>query len=162
MGVKLPKTNAMRLLDAAKMEYEERMYDISDELIDGKSVCQKLGLPPEQFYKTLVTRGKSGQLYIFVIPVGSELDLKKAAAVVGEKNIAPVAVRELLALTGYIRGGCSPVGMKKRYITVFDKRMMEQEHLFVSGGRKGLLIGIKPDNLLQVTQGKIADLCSLN
>ena len=113
------KTNAMRMLDRAKVPYQTHTYDHADGKVDGVSVAEKLGQRVEQVYKTLVTRGNGG-FYVFVIPVSKELDLKKAAKAVGEKAVEMIHVNEINKITGYIRGGCSPVGMKKQFPTVFD------------------------------------------
>ncbi|PZP49339.1 MAG: Cys-tRNA(Pro) deacylase [Pseudopedobacter saltans] len=153
-----PKTNAMRMLDKQKIVYKEYAYDIDDGLIDGHSVYKKLGMDPASFFKTLVTRGKDKQIFVFVIPVLEELDLKKAAKSVNEKNVEMLPVKELLAITGYVRGGCSPVGMKKLYTTVFDKSIDGLDEIFVSGGRKGLLMRLQPDDLLKVTEGKTEEI----
>lgn len=153
-----PKTNAMRMLDKQKIAYKEYAYDIEDGLIDGHSVYKKLGMDPDSFFKTLVTRGKDKSIFVFVIPVLEELDLKKAAKSVDEKNVEMLPVKELLSLTGYLRGGCSPIGMKKLYTTVYDSRLDALTEIFVSGGRKGLLMSLSPSDLLQVTDGKTADL----
>lgn len=158
MAKKQPKTNAMRILDAAKISYDEIVYQVDDGLIDGHSVYKKVGMEPDGFFKTLVTRGRSGNLVVFVIPVLAELDLKKAAQAADEKNVEMLHVKDLLANTGYIRGGCSPIGMKKKYTTIYGSQMDHLEKIFVSGGRQGLLIGLKPADLLQVTSGFSADI----
>lgn len=158
MAKKVNKTNAMRILDAQKIAYEELQYNIDDGLIDGHSVYKKLGLAPENFFKTLVTKGKDGLLQVFVIPVLSELDLKKAAKSVGEKNVEMLHVKELLPMTGYIRGGCSPVGMKKLYTTIFDAHIKTLDKVYVSGGRQGLLIGVNPSDLIDIVRAEVADI----
>lgn len=156
--MKQVKTNAMRILDKQKIAYEEIAYDISDGQIDGHSVYKKVGMPAECFFKTLVTRGRDRQLNVFVIPVLAELDMKKAAKAVGEKNVEMLHVKELLPLTGYIRGGCSPVGMKKLFTTVFDAHIHQLDKIFVSGGRQGLLIGLAPKDILKITNAGSADI----
>ncbi len=158
MSKKTLKTNALRLLDAANITYQIHTYTIDDDLIDGASVHQKLGLPPTSFFKTLVARGKTNNFYVFVIPVLEELNLKKAAKAVGEKSIEMIAVKELLTVTGYIRGGCSPVGMKKPYPTIFDSSMENLSEIYVSAGKKGILMQVHPQDLLQITTGTTADI----
>ncbi len=153
-----PKTNAMRILDKSKIAYQMHSYGHEDGLIDGISVARKMGQDPARVYKTLVTQGASRNFYVFVIPVEAELDLKAAARAVGEKNVAMIHVAEINQVTGYIRGGCSPVGMKKQYVTVFDQTCCDKETMFVSGGKIGLQIEIAPDDLISVTSGRTADL----
>lgn len=136
------KTNAMRMLDRAKIAYVLHTYS-PDEGIDGISVARKLGQPEERVYKTLVTKGK-GTHFVFVIPVAAELDLKAAAKAVGEKAVEMIAVKDINKVTGYIRGGCSPVGMKKPFLTVIDETAKSLPAIFVSGGRIGLQMEIDP------------------
>ena len=136
------KTNAMRMLDRAKIAYVLHTYS-PDEGIDGISVARKLGQPEERVYKTLVTKGKSTH-FVFVIPVAAELDLKAAAKAVGEKAVDMIAVKDINKVTGYIRGGCSPVGMKKPFLTVIDETAKSLPAIFVSGGRIGLQMEIDP------------------
>ena len=136
------KTNAMRMLDRAKIAYVLHTYS-PDEGIDGISVARKLGQPEERVYKTLVTKGKSTH-FVFVIPVAAELDLKAAAKAVGEKAVEMIAVKDINKVTGYIRGGCSPVGMKKPFLTVIDETAKSLPAIFVSGGRIGLQMEIDP------------------
>lgn len=152
------KTNAMRMLDRGKVPYTVHTYDHSDGRIDGVSVAAKVGIDPERVYKTLVTRGNSGGHFVFVIPVALELDLKKAARAVGEKSVAMLRVEEINRVTGYIRGGCSPVGMKKRYPTVFDSRAAGLETIVVSGGRIGTQVELDPGALMAATGAKTADI----
>ena len=152
------KTNAMRMLDRGKVPYTVHTYDHSDGRIDGVSVAAKVGIDPEGVYKTLVTRGSSGGYFVFVIPVALELDLKKAARAVGEKSVAMIRVEEINKVTGYIRGGCSPVGMKKRYPTVFDSRALGLETIVVSGGRIGTQVELDPGALMAAVGAKTADL----
>ncbi len=136
------KTNAMRMLDRARIAYVLHTYS-PDEGIDGISVARKLGQPEERVYKTLVTKGKSTH-FVFVIPVAAELDLKAAAKAVGEKAVEMIAVKDINRVTGYIRGGCSPVGMKKPFLTVIDETAKSLPAIFVSGGRIGLQMEIDP------------------
>ena len=152
------KTNAMRMLDRGKVPYTVHTYDHSDGRIDGVSVAAKVGIDPERVYKTLVTRGSSGGYFVFVIPVAPALDLKKAARAVGEKSVAMIRVEEINKVTGYIRGGCSPVGMKKRYPTVFDSRAAGLETIVVSGGRIGTQVELDPGALMAAVGAKTADL----
>lgn len=152
------KTNAMRILEKEKVPYLSHTYDHSDGLIDGVSVAKKLSEPPERVFKTLVTKGASGEHFVFVIPVAKELNLKAAARSVGEKSVAMLRVDEINKVTGYIRGGCSPVGMKKLFRTVFDASALLFETVFVSGGRIGTQVEASPQALLRVTKGASAEL----
>ena len=152
------KTNAMRMLDRGKVPYTVHTYDHSDGRIDGVSVAAKVGIDPERVYKTLVTRGSSGGYFVFVLPVALELDLKKAARAVGEKSVAMIRVDEINRVTGYIRGGCSPVGMKKQYPTIFDRRVEDLPAVVVSGGRIGTQIEVEPAALLRLVGAATADI----
>lgn len=152
------KTNAMRKLDAMKIAYTEHQYDASDGHIDGEAVARKCGLDPDCVFKTLVTQGNDRNFYVFVIPVKEELDLKKCARVAGVKSVEMIHVKDLLKTTGYIRGGCSPVGMKKAFRTFFDETMVLFDTVYVSGGRIGTQIEIRPEDLLSVTDGAYASL----
>ena len=152
------KTNAMRMLDRAKIPYQVHTYTHEDGKIDGVSVAQKLGQDPARVFKTLVTKGASGGHYVFVIPVAEELDLKKAAKSVGEKSVSMIHVAEINPVTGYIRGGCSPVGMKKLFPTVFDRSVEGLPTVMVSGGRIGCQIEAAPGDLLPLVHAKTADL----
>lgn len=151
------KTNALRLLDAAGIPYKTREYDY-----DGKNPC---GVRPEdldaslreRMFKTLVTRGDKTGINVFCIPVSEELDLKKCASAAGDKRIEMVPMKEILGLTGYIRGGCSPVGMKKKYPTIFDETALLYDEIFVSGGQQGLQIELEPQALIDFVDGEIAD-----
>lgn len=145
------KTNAMRMLEKAKITYQFHEYDHEDGAIDGVSVAEKLQQNPDQVFKTLVTQGASRQFYVFVIPVAKELDLKKAAKAVKEKNIAMLPVADLLKTTGYIRGGCSPIGMKKQFVTVVDESAQKQDTIMVSAGRIGAQVQLSPMDLAAVT-----------
>lgn len=155
------KTNAMRMLDRAKVAYTTHSYDHSDGQIDGISVAEKLGQKPEQVFKTLVTQGASRQYYVFVIPVAYELDLKTAARCVGEKSIAMIPVASINKVTGYIRGGCSPIGMKKQYPTVIDASALDQPSMMVSAGKIGAQIEIAPSDLVSVVGAKVQQLIQL-
>ncbi len=156
------KTNAMRMLDRAGIPYGTYHYDHGDGLIDGLSVAAKLGQDPDRVFKTLVTRGTSGGYFVFVIPVALELDLKKAARAVGEKSVAMIHVSEINKVTGYIRGGCSPVGMKKQYPTVFDRRALGLPAVIVSGGRIGTQVEAEPGALMKLVGASSADLTAEN
>lgn len=145
------KTNAMRMLEKAKITYQFHEYDHEDGAIDGVSVAEKLQQNPDQVFKTLVTQGASKQFYVFVIPVAKELDLKKAAKSVNEKNVSMLAVADLLKTTGYIRGGCSPIGMKKQFVTVVDESAQKQDTIMVSAGRIGAQVQLSPMDLAAVT-----------
>ena len=152
------KTNAVRIVERSKIPFTVQTYDHSDGAIDGVSVAAKLGQDPAQVYKTLVTRGDSKNLYVFVIPVAKELHLKKAAKTVGEKSIEMIHVSEINKLTGYIRGGCSPIGMKKLYTTTIDQSAEELDQIFVSAGKIGMQIGINPKELAKLVNAKFADI----
>ncbi|MBR5430431.1 MAG: Cys-tRNA(Pro) deacylase [Firmicutes bacterium] len=156
-GDKNEKTNVMRLLDAAGTAYRAYFYDSSDGKIDGVSVAGKTGFPVEQVFKTLITVGAGGGLYVFVIPVAEELDLKKAAKAAGEKNIAMIPSRDLLKNTGYIHGGCSPVGMKKPYPTFIHESAILLDTMVCSAGKIGAQIELAPDDLLTLTKAQYAD-----
>jgi Cys-tRNA(Pro)/Cys-tRNA(Cys) deacylase len=158
--VKQAKTNAMRILDGKKIDYELMTYDSNDGKIDGVSVAEKIGRDPKQVYKTLVAQGVSKQLYVLIVPVEKELNLKKAAQAIGEKKIDMIPVKDIQKWTGYIRGGCSPVGMKKQYPTVIDKSAEELPSMIVSGGKIGVQMELKLQDLLSVTGGKLAEIAS--
>ncbi len=150
----MEKTNAMRILDKNKIPYEVKTYDASDGVIDGVSVAAKVGQNPKIVYKTLVTQGKSRNYFVFVIPVEQELNLKAAAKAVGEKSVEMIAVSDINKVTGYIRGGCSPVGMKKQFSTVIDSSAGELDCFFVSGGKIGIQLGLSPSKLAELIGGK--------
>lgn len=152
------KTNAMRILDRAKIPYQRYSYETDGEHVDGITVAASIGKPLEQVYKTLVTVGKSGGHYVFVIPVSAELDLKKAAKAVGEKSVQMIHVKEINKLTGYIRGGCSPIGMKKQFPTVLSNSARTLSSVIVSGGRIGFQVDLNPNDLLQLVRGKFGDI----
>lgn len=150
------KTNAMRILDKVKAEYTPHYYDADDGKIDGISVAEKIGYPKEIVYKTLVTVAPSKQYYVFVIPVEKELDLKAAAKAVGEKSVEMIHVADINKVTGYIRGGCSPVGMRKEYKTVIDESVKSIEKFFVSAGKIGAQLEIAPSELKKVVDYDIS------
>lgn len=145
------KTNAMRILDKEKISYHCHSYDNKDGAIDGVSVALKLGQDPAKVFKTLVTKGTSGEHYVFVIPVAKELRLKEAAKAVGEKSVEMIRVSDLPKVTGYIRGGCSPIGMKKQYPTVLDCSCEQLDKMIVSGGKIGFQIELEPSDLIRIT-----------
>jgi Cys-tRNA(Pro)/Cys-tRNA(Cys) deacylase len=151
------KTNVMRTLEQKKIPYTAHSYD-PEGPIDGVSVAQTLGQPPERVFKTLVTKGASGAYYVFDIPVAENLDLKKAARAVGEKSIAMLPQKELLGLTGYVHGGCSPVGMKKQFPTVFHETAAEYDTICVSAGKIGYQVECDPKALLTLLRAGTADI----
>lgn len=152
------KTNAMRMLDSAHVNYVLHTYDTSDGQIDGLAVAKKCNEDPEQVFKTLVTQGNDKNFYVFVVPVENELDLKACARSVGVKSVEMIHVRDLLKTTGYIRGGCSPIGMKKKYTTVYDETIVLFDTVLVSGGRIGTQVEIAPSDLIRITDGITADI----
>ncbi len=155
---KSEKTNAVRLVEKAGVEYTLHTYDAADGRIDGVSVAEKTGQPVDKVFKTLVTVGQSKEHYVCVIPVAAELDLKKAAKLLGEKKIEMIHQKELLPLTGYIHGGCSPVGMKKQFITCIDENALLQDTICVSGGKIGLQIELEPEDLAMLTSADFGDI----
>ena len=154
------KTNVMRILDQKKIPYTPHEYPHGSEAVDGVTVAGLIDRDPACVFKTLVTVGASKTNYVFVIPVARELELKKAAKAAGEKSIAMLPARELNALTGYVRGGCSPVGMKKQFQTIFDTSAMAQETILVSAGKIGAQIETTPGELIALVRGRTADVCS--
>lgn len=156
MGKEL-KTNAMRILDKHKVSYEILLYEC-DEFIDGLHTAEKTGAPVEQSFKTLVLQGKSGQYYVLVVPIASEIHLKKAAKLVGEKSIEMIPVKSINQVTGYIRGGCTPLGMKKQYPTIIHESAEAYDQIYVSGGRVGTTLKLSPQDLAKVTGARFADI----
>lgn len=152
MGKEL-KTNAMRFLDTKKIAYEVQDYQC-DEFIDGVHVAEKLGQPLDETFKTIVAQGKSGSYYCFLLPVAEELDLKKAAKSVGEKSVELLHVKDITKVTGYVRGGCTPIGMKKQFMTVVHSSAQELEKFYISGGRIGMQIHLSPTELVNAINGK--------
>lgn len=152
------KTNAIRILQQAKIPFQEAFYEFDENDLNGMHAANAIGFPPEQVYKTLVVRGAKTGIHVFCIPVCCELDLKKAAAAAGDKNVALVPVKELLALTGYIRGGCSPVGMKKRYPTHFEESCLLFDKVAVSAGERGHQMIVDPEALAALVG---ADYCNV-
>ena len=155
MGKKQDKTNVMRILDGKKIPYEMHTYE-ADPTLSGEEIANILGENPDCVFKTLVTQGKSGQYYVFVVPVKCELDLKKAAKEAGEKSISMIKQKDLLPLTGYVHGGCSPIGMKKAFPTFIHETAESYEKIFVSAGRVGAQIELSPQDLVAVANAKYA------
>jgi Cys-tRNA(Pro)/Cys-tRNA(Cys) deacylase len=151
------KTNAIRILEKNKINFVIYTYEC-EEFVDGVSVINKIGKPLEQAFKTLVTQGKSRNYFVFVIPVAEELDLKKAAAIAGEKSVEMIPVKDITAVTGYIRGGCSPVGMKKLFKTFIHESAAGLETIIISGGRIGIQIELDPEDLIKAVNGVFADI----
>lgn len=151
------KTNAMRILENLKIPFDTHTYEC-DEFIDGIQIADMLGLPYDKVFKTLVTVGASKNYFVFVIPIAEELDMKKAARSVGEKNVAMIHVKDINQVTGYIRGGCTPIGMKKQYVTRVAEEAILQEKIIISGGKLGMQIELAPDALLEATGAEYADL----
>lgn len=151
------KTNAVRILDRLKLPYTLNSYECK-EFIDGVHIADMLGQDPAQSFKTLVCSGKGGGYYVFVLPVARELDLKKAARAVGAKAVELLPVKEINAVTGYIRGGCTAIGMKKQYPTVIDQSAGEFDRIIISGGRIGSQIFLAPDDFIKATGGSYGDI----
>ena len=151
------KTNAMRILDRMKIPYTHYTYEC-DEFIDGMQIVEKLNLKPEQVYKTLVTQGHSKAYFVFVIPVAEELDLKKAAKAVGEKSLEMIHVKDINQITGYIRGGCSPIGMKKFFKTTFQKEAAEYDTIMFSAGKIGYQVELPLKEVSKVIRYQLGDI----
>ena len=156
MSKKEVKTNAMRILDRLKISYEYTTYEC-DEFTDGVQVAAKLGYPHELVYKTLVTIGKSGGYYVLVIPIEAEIDFKKAARTVKEKSLEMLHLKDLTKVTGYIRGGCTAIGMKKQFPTVIQESAKELEQIHISGGRLGMQLKLSPFDLQKAANAEFAD-----
>ena len=150
------KTNAMRILDKNKISYDTISYEC-DEFIDGLHTAAKTGAPVEQSFKTLVAQGKSKEYYVLVLPIAMEVDLKAAARVLGEKSIEMIPVKDITKVTGYIRGGCTPLGMKKQYKTVIQEEAKQYDQVYVSGGRLGSTIRLSPLDLAKAAKAEFAD-----
>ena len=153
------KTNVMRVLEGKKIPYESHSYE-PDPTMTGEEIAGILGEEPSNVFKTLVTQGKSNAYYVFVVPVKEELDLKKAAKASGEKAINMIKQKELLPLTGYVHGGCSPIGMKKQFPTFLHETAKDLDKIFVSAGKVGFQIELDPKDLIEVTRCKLADIIS--
>ena len=151
------KTNAMRILDKNKVKYETIQYEC-DEFIDGLHTAEKTGAPVEQSFKTLVAQGKSRQYYVFVIPIAEEVHLKNAAKLVGEKSVEMIHVKDITAITGYVRGGCSPIGMKKQFRTVIDSSAQQYDEIYVSGGRIGTTLKLSQEDLRKTVRAEYGEL----
>ncbi|MCD8038273.1 MAG: Cys-tRNA(Pro) deacylase [Lachnospiraceae bacterium] len=154
---KTVKTNAMRILETLKVPYVEHTYEC-DEFIDAIRIADMLSLPHEKVYKTLVTQGSSRNYYVFVIPIAQELDMKKAARSVGEKSVAMLHVKDINRVTGYIRGGCTAIGMKKQYTTRIEQEAQKLEKIIVSGGRLGIQLELSPQDLARASDAEFADI----
>ena len=152
------KTNAMRILDKHKIDYQVIQYEC-DEFIDGLHTAEKTGAPVEQSYKTLVLIGKSGQHYVLVLPIANEVHLKNAARLFGEKSVEMIHVKDITAVTGYVRGGCSPLGMKKQFPTWIHESAEKYDKIYVSGGRIGTTLVLSPQDLAKVTGASFGAFC---
>ena len=157
MAKKHIKTNAIRILEKANIDFEAKLYE-SDGFMDGVSVAKKLGQNLDEVYKTLVTENKSHEYFVFVIPVAEELDLKKCAASVGQKSLEMIHVKDITKVTGYIRGGCSPIGMKKQFKTVGDASAQNKDNIIFSGGKLGVQIKMSPNDLAELISADFADI----
>lgn len=151
------KTNVMRVLDAKKISYKSHAYE-PDATMSGEEIAGILGEDPAKVFKTLVTQAKSGAYYVFVVPVEAELDLKKAAKASGEKSVSMIKQKELLPLTGYVHGGCSPIGMKKQFPTFIHETALSFDNVFVSAGKVGAQIELAPSDLISVAGCKVCDI----
>ena len=156
--MKTQKTNAVRLLESSNITHSTLTYDVDESDLSGITVANKIRIEPEKVFKTLVTRGEKTGINVFCIPVTEELNLKKAAAVCGDKKIEMIKEKELLPLTGYIKGGCSPIGMKRHYPTFIDETAQLFDEISISAGVRGMQLMIKPIDLLEVVKGKFVDL----
>lgn len=152
------KTNVMRILEKSKIEFKHYTYEC-EEFVDGLQIADKLNLPYEKVYKTLVTVGSSKNYFVFTIPIDKELNLKKAAKSVGEKSVEMIHVKDINAITGYIRGGCTAIGMRKQFVTRIDELSQRQSTIIVSGGKIGSQIELTPDDWVKATGGEYADIC---
>ena len=155
--MKINKTNAMRQLDAARIKYEALTYEVDENDLSGTHIAEQIGLPFEAVFKTIVTKGDKTGYTVFCIPCHKEIDLKRAAAVTGNKKIEPLHVKDLLGITGYIRGGCSPVGMKKKFPTYFDVSAGNVEKLTVSAGVRGIQLLISSADVIKFTNATLVD-----
>ncbi len=156
--MKSHKTNAVRLLEANNIIHSIVIYEVDKNDLSGITVANKIDVEPERVFKTLVTRGEKTGINVFCIPVTGELNLKKAASACGDKKIEMIKEKELLPLTGYIKGGCSPIGMKKHYPTFIDETAQLFDEISVSAGIRGMQIMIKPDDLIKIVEGNFSDL----
>ena len=154
----MTKTNAMRRLDAAKIQYEVKEYEVDESDLSGVHIASQIGLPFEQVFKTLTAKGDKTGVIVFCIPCHKEIDLKKAAAVTGNKRVELLAVKDLLATTGYVRGGCSPIGMKKNFPTFIEECALEHEKITVSAGMKGAQLLLNVSELVQFVGAKVCQI----
>ena len=158
MSKKKVKTNAMRILESEKIDYTEHSYPVEKDHVDGVTAAKSIGKKEEEVFKTLVTQGNSKDFFVFVIPVAETLDMKKAAKACGEKKVEMIHVKDINKITGYIRGGCSPIGMKKLYATYIDSSGENLETITVSAGKVGFQVELKPEDLKRVSKAEFADL----
>jgi len=158
MAEKTAKTNALRLAESAGLDFEAFEYDVSDGRIDANAIAEKLNRSPDEVFKTLVTQAPGHEYFVFIVPAAGELDLKKAAKAAGKKSIEMIPMKELLPLTGYVHGGCSPLGMKKLFPTFIDETAQLFDRIWVSGGRVGLNISIPPETLAALVNAVFADI----
>ena len=152
------KTNVMRILESEGVNFIPHEYDVSDGLIDGISIAEKLNQPKERVFKTLITQGASKEYFVFCLPVDCELDLKKAAKAVGEKSVEMIPVADINKVSGYVRGGCSPLGLKRKMEITFEEAIVLYDTVMLSAGKIGRQIEISPDDIIRLTGGKTADL----
>ena len=154
----MAKTNVVRFLEANNVQHSTVTYEVDENDLSGITVANKVGVDPEKVFKTLVTRGDKSGIIVFCIPVTEELDLKKAAVASGNKKIEMIKEKELFPLTGYIKGGCSPIGMKKKYPTYIDETAQIFDEIYISAGVRGMQIKVKPDDLIQIVEGRLNEL----
>ena len=158
VNIMAAKTNAIRIIEQKRIPYREAFYEYDEKDLSGKHAAKAIGFSEEQVFKTLVARGTKTGIHVFCLPVCSELDLKKAAKATGEKSIALIPVKELLPLTGYIRGGCSPIGMKKRYPTHIDETCQLFEEIAISAGERGHQVILHPESIVMLTEAELIDI----
>lgn len=156
--MKTIKTNAMRMLDQAKIPYETKEYEVDEKDLSGIHAAEQMGVTPGSVFKTLVAKNEKKEVFVFCLPVAAELDLKKCAKAATSKRIELIPVKELPVLTGYLRGGCSPIGMKKKFPTFIDQAALHYEKIFVSAGQRGLQLFLSLQNLVDYIEAKIDDL----
>ena len=154
----MKKTNAMRMLEKAGISYEAKEYEYDENDLDGHHVAEYFSLPYENVFKTLVAKGESGEYMVFCLSVDDEVDIKKAARLAGEKRVEMIHVKDLLNVTGYIRGGCSPIGMKKKYRTYIDEMILLLDEIYVSGGQRGVQLKLDPQDLIDFTEATVGEL----
>jgi Cys-tRNA(Pro)/Cys-tRNA(Cys) deacylase len=154
----MAKTNVIRILEAAGIPHTAHDYDVNEDDLSGETVAKKIGVEPESVFKTLVTTGDKNSMFVFCVPVTTELNLKKAASASGNKKIEMIKMKDLLPLTGYIRGGCSPIGMKKKFPTYIDETAQIFDTIYISAGVRGTQVNLPPDDLLNIIDGSYADL----